>query len=154
MTRKGKPEAESYSAAAARRSFEALMQMRESEARARQDARQRAEVDEEKRRVARVEHEFVDASNATERMELLVRAAKAEFDRACGYSRRLTRAHGGVTSPVVVHLVERAFRFLDPLYVRRDAGGTLVGLEWHEAYAELASIRKKSSDAEARMRAK
>ena len=145
---------ESYSAAAARRSFEDLMRMRENEARAREDARTRAEADEEKRRVARVEAEFVAARDAEERMDLLVRAAKAEFDRACGHSRRLTRAHSRVTSTVVVCLVERAFHFLDPLYVRRDAGETLVGSEWSEAYAELATIRARASEAEARMRAR
>lgn len=135
----------------AERAFLAWQIEQEGMAKARAAAAEQDRAGDEERQVRAVEAEFVHARSDAERMELLIRATKAEFDRSCGHVERFAGQRRSIVDAVVA-VVTRAGDLLDRLYERRDAGGTLRGREWADAFADLARIRTRLSDAEARMR--
>ncbi len=141
----------SYSARAARRSYDLLLLERANEAAARKLAAEQDQAADEERQVRAVEAEFIHAREADERLALLIQAVKAEFDRAGGHTSRfggLKRSH----VHRVVAVVNRAYELVDRLYVRHEAGDVLRGGEWQDAFAELARIRAKLSAVEAEIR--
>ncbi len=141
---------DSYSARAAQRAYDNLVTMKANEAKARRHDAQQDAVAEAERQTRAVEAEFVRATSPAERMELLVRAARAEFDRANAHALRRYTKRSEVNRAVRLNV--RAFELVDGLYERRDSGRCLAGGEWHDAFAELAKVRSQMTAFEADLR--
>ena len=141
----------SYSSRAAQRAYDVLMIERASEAQARRAAAEADQAAEEERQLRAVEQEFIYARDAEERLDLLIQATKAEFDRACGHTKRFAVPKRSTVNRVVA-VVMVAYDLLDGLYVRQETRSLPRGAEWEQAFAELARVRAKLSAAEAEMR--
>ncbi len=139
---------DSYSARAAQRAYDNLRLERAAEAERRRRQAEKDRDAEVERQVRAVEQEFVGASDSAERMEMLTRAARAEFDRAAAHVHRSRKS----LASRALALMTVSYELLVRLYERRDAGLCLAGREWESAFTELAEIRARATAFEADLR--